>query len=518
MNTHYDERARTLAVLNGVSIITVASWAVLYVISTIIFGYYTGGPLDTYVLITLAQVLPFVLIHLLGSRGYVNVGGVLWVGSFFAVMMATVLVALHLYFIPLVVGVLLLIITSSLLFGAKAAWASAVVLTALEIGLATSIGRLGIESTVLTLLVLNFMVAGLMAYIHHERAAVRAGRARLEGILASSPDAVMLVDGDGLITMASHHVQTVTGRKAQACVGQPLAACLQNGTKLKAMLAALTPASTPSRFEMVVVHPDGTPIDVDAALVPLVEEGHITGAIISLRDITVLKDAERLKETLIANVSHELRTPLASLKIHHDLLSLNPDDAARYVPRLKRETRRLQTLVESLLSLSVLDQQPYHMVRDAMDLNPLVRDLVEDRQEVAQANDLSLSTELSPSPVVINGDQNLITQAVSVLLTNALNYTPPGGTVTLRVIRRSCGFGCAGVAVEDTGPGISLEDQQPLFERFFRGEAAQTSNAPGTGLGLSIAKAVAEKHGGSIEVSSTPGHGSTFTLWFPVEA
>ena len=112
----------------------------------------------------------------------------------------------------------------------------------------------------------------------------------------------------------------------------------------------------------------------------------------------------------------------------------------------------------------------------------------------------------------------MIGQVISILLTNAINYTPAGGSIAMRTLAKDFkGKSWAGFAVSDTGPGISLEEQKHLFERFFRGAAGRTTAAPGTGLGLAIAKEIIEKHHGRIEVQSNgvPGKGTTFLVWLP---
>ena len=228
----------------------------------------------------------------------------------------------------------------------------------------------------------------------------------------------------------------------------------------------------------------------------------------------------RIKDEFVANVSHELRTPIASLKLYHDLLRRNPQERVRYAERLERETRRLEQLVEDLLHLSRMEQGQVDLEPGPVDLNALAEQYALDRALLAEERGLRLSLDAQPGVPPVWADAQLLGQALSALLTNALNYTPRGGQVTLmtRTTTRESGQ-WAGIGVADTGPGIPAEEQPHLFERFYRGQAARETSAPGTGLGLSIAREIIERHGGEIEVISAgvPGQGATFIIWLPVD-
>ena len=234
-----------------------------------------------------------------------------------------------------------------------------------------------------------------------------------------------------------------------------------------------------------------------------------------------LRNLSRLKDEFLANVSHELRTPLTSIKLYHNMLEKQPQNLGQYTQHLKHETDRLARLIEDLLTLSRLDQgfSPLHPV--ALDLNRLAQEYVADRIPLAAERQLTLSIQThEPLPTAL-ADEQMTGQVLSVILTNALNYTPAGGRIMVSTqVEENQGRMWAGFAVSDTGPGIPAEDQDRLFERFFRGKVGRTSAAPGTGLGLSIAKEIIHRHGGRIEVRSegTPGRGTTFSVWLPVAA
>ena len=230
--------------------------------------------------------------------------------------------------------------------------------------------------------------------------------------------------------------------------------------------------------------------------------------------------ADRVKSEFIANINHELRTPLTNLVLYYQLLRSQPNNKTEErLDVIGRELQRLRSLIEDLLNLSHLDLG-YVTFRPVLcDLNGLITSLINDRQELARDRGLTLRTELQQDLEPVFLDEPTMVQAVSNLLTNALNYTPSGGKVSIRTIRaHEDGVPKVGFSVEDTGLGINAVDLPHLFERFYRGAAGRQTGAPGTGLGLAIVKQVVDHHHGRIEVQSgADGHGTRFTIWLPVK-
>src|SRR4051794_20856536 len=237
-----------------------------------------------------------------------------------------------------------------------------------------------------------------------------------------------------------------------------------------------------------------------------------------VQDITERRRAERLKEEFLATISHELRTPLTSIKGYVDLLSeeedLSPGVRLHAIGAIQRNAERLRRLVEDVQFVSQARAETLAMSMDEVQLDRVVQECAEWAAMRAVELDLELALDIEPL-LLEAADAGRLAQAVDHLLSNALNYTPPGGRVAVRVARDG---DTAIVEVADTGVGLSDEDAAELFEHFFRASSAVDGAVPGVGLGLAIVKAIVELHGGRVEVDSCAGAGTTFSVRLPARA
>jgi PAS domain S-box-containing protein len=240
----------------------------------------------------------------------------------------------------------------------------------------------------------------------------------------------------------------------------------------------------------------------------------------SLREANArLKELDQLKSQFVSNVSHELRTPLTNIKLYVSLLENGkPDKRPHYLQTLRRETELLQHLIEDLLDLSRLDMDKVHPTLRSVDLSELVRSLVHDRAALAASRGLQLVAITEPDLSLVPADPKMVAQVLTNLTTNAVSYTPAGGTVQV-CTGSELRDGQAGVtiAVRDSGPGIDDDERSHIFERFFRGAAARESGVPGTGLGLAICREIVSRHNGDITLNTELGMGSEFIVWLPCE-
>ena len=350
-------------------------------------------------------------------------------------------------------------------------------------------------------------------------------RDRLDALLTNIGDAVMVTNPEGIIEYVNPGWERLTGYTADEALGKT-SNILQSGEHSDAFYIEMWTAiqeGRPWRGEVVNRRKDGTHYDAALTITPVVDEiGKVIVFVGVLHDISALKALDRLKSQFVSDVSHELRTPLTNIRLYLDLLARTNDDQGkrlRYLKTLSRESDRLANLIDDLLSLSRLDADAVPFVPSQININDLLGALAEDRSNLAAERGLRLVTKPQKDLPDIFGDERLLTQVFTNLLTNAMNYTPEGGEISLctRVNTVEDKHWII-VEVVDTGLGIPHDEINMIFHRFFRGSASQTTGAAGTGLGLAICKEIVERHHGKISVESDgiAGHGSRFSVWLPV--
>ncbi len=222
-----------------------------------------------------------------------------------------------------------------------------------------------------------------------------------------------------------------------------------------------------------------------------------------------LQELDRLKSKFVSDVSHDLRAPLANLHLHLGLLEHGkPEKRDEYMITLKSQVGQLVDLVEDILDLSRLEREREQVEFLSIDLNAVAEQVVIANQPRAEAAGLALVFEPSAELPPVWGDRDQLARVIANLTTNAINYTRKGRVrvSTYQIERRAC------LRVEDTGIGIDPEDLPHVFERFYRGRRVNRAGIPGTGLGLGIVKEIIDLHGGTIDVESRLGEGSTFTM------
>jgi signal transduction histidine kinase len=230
-----------------------------------------------------------------------------------------------------------------------------------------------------------------------------------------------------------------------------------------------------------------------------------------------VQEANRLKTEFVTVVTHELRSPLTSIVGYVDLLlEAEGREAAEtrkaYLQIVKRNTDRLQELINDLLDIARLEAGKLELQRSPLDLEGLIQEVSGALRPQIAAKDQHLRLDLAASLPVVTGDPERLTQILLNLASNAHKYTPQGGSITIATRAERAGVR---IAVQDTGIGLSAEEQQQIFTKFFRAQHPLVREAGGTGLGLAIARALVELHGGTLTVVSAPGRGSTFNVILP---
>jgi two-component system sensor histidine kinase BaeS len=237
------------------------------------------------------------------------------------------------------------------------------------------------------------------------------------------------------------------------------------------------------------------------------ELGELANAFDQMAD--ALRHEDVLRRTLVADVAHELRTPATILRAScEELVDGLADPTPARLASLHDEVLRLGRVIEDLEALASAQAAGLHLQRAPVDLAGVATDAAALLQPSFDDAGLTLST--ATTPVTVDGDRDRLHQITVNLLTNALKFTPRGGTVTLAVEPVEA---LAKLAVSDTGPGIPADELPHVFERFWRGAGAGRS--AGSGIGLAIVAELTRAHGGRVTVDSTPGHGATFTVLLP---
>lgn len=259
-------------------------------------------------------------------------------------------------------------------------------------------------------------------------------------------------------------------------------------------------------------------------LAPVILQNDFLGTVSIFRDITHEVEVDRLKSEFVATVSHELRTPMTSIRGYTDVLLMGAagalnENQTHFLKIIKNNTERLNILVNDLLDISRIEAGRVTLSPQPLDLRELAEDVIEDvlRRSQEENKPMALSLDAPKKLPLVYGDMERVRQILANLVFNAYHYTAENGTIKVQ-IQPSNGGGAVQVDVEDNGVGISLEDQDRVFQRFYRGEHPLVLSTPGTGLGLSIVKQLVEMHNGRIWMKSSgiPGEGSKFSFTLPV--
>ncbi len=303
------------------------------------------------------------------------------------------------------------------------------------------------------------------------------------------------------------------------------------GTVPERLLAVADETTEPARFRERMLRLAATPDEVSDDEFELTETGHVfrgytapiegpdgrfAGRIWTLRDVTSDRDLERLRDAFIAAISHELRTPLTSISGFLELLGDEEHELGEtgrgYLTVIRRSTDRLQRIVEDLLLVAQIEARRLELSIGPVDLADVAVASTEAARPAADDKGVTIRLSTVDDAHVVADPQRL-GQVLDNLVSNAVKFTPPGGTVDVVVARDD---GQARLVVTDTGVGIPVEEQALLFSRFFRASTATRRAIPGTGLGLWIARAIVEQHGGTISLESQVGEGTRVTVSLPV--
>jgi two-component system phosphate regulon sensor histidine kinase PhoR len=344
-----------------------------------------------------------------------------------------------------------------------------------------------------------------------------AGRAELSAILESMAEGVVALDPEQRVLRANRRAAECLGLAAAPAPGTPFIEVARLPEISAAARGALAGQAT-AEIDVTLPGAAGRVLSVAAAPIRTAAGGP-RGAVIVLRDVTVMRRLERMRLDFVANVSHELRTPLAAMSSAIETVqSLGAEDGEareHMVDVAMRHAKRLGAIVDDLLALSQIESEGDRLERASVPLLRALRQAAASVAPAAAAAGVTVSLPRDAEDVRVLGHDGRLEQVWVNLLSNAVKYNRTGGAVTVEVApetaaREAC------VTIRDTGQGIPAEALPRIFERFYRVDKGRSRDQGGTGLGLAIVKHIVRAHRGRIEVESEPGAGSTFRVRLPL--
>ena len=391
----------------------------------------------------------------------------------------------------------------------------------------TGLVTFGVLELRYALLVLALLTAiGLLLPLRATRAPARianasdaepAGRA-LEAVLDGLPDPVVATDRNGLVIALNAHAQRLTPALRR---GEPASLALRMPPLVEAMRQAAASGKT-----HIAEFADRGPIDrwFEAHVIPVAYAG-IPGdrlLLVTMRDLTPLRQSEAMRADFVANASHELRTPLATLSGFIETLQ-GParDDAVareRFLDIMKGQATRMARLIDDLLSLSRIERNLHIPPEAKVDLVLVVHQVVDALQMLAREREVDVAVETSDNSLIVEGDHDELFRVFENLVENALKYGGTGKRVRIGMRREGDPPTRmeAVVSVQDFGPGIAPEHLPRLTERFYRIDVGQSRAEGGTGLGLALVKHILNRHRGRLVIDSVVNSGSTFSVHLPL--
>ncbi|MCW5824611.1 MAG: HAMP domain-containing protein [Cyanobacteria bacterium TGS_CYA1] len=397
----------------------------------------------------------------------------------------------------------------------------------------------------------NYMSSRLKLYDQHnvdslmaERNKFNSERNKLELVLMSIADGVVVLDKDNKVQIVNQAALLLFDKQAQEMLGKPLVFCSEgpDAPMICQIVQAFTDSVTPSdkalekngeisESAIAVTEPMIQSIQLGERIVrlhssPIFLKKEFIGSVMIMQDITKQIELERMKNEFMSNVSHELRTPITSIKSYVDTLcnhgdKLEADVYREFLQIIDNEADRLMHLVNDVLQLSRLEEADQELEMAPMDVRRAIEAAARAVNMMAKERDIDLIYPHSSDPgevPIVNINQESMERVIINLLTNAIKYTPSGGninvTVTVEPYKDKEGEEL-GVHVKDTGIGIPEDALANIFDRFFRVEK-KVHTIKGTGLGLTIVKKIVEKHYGRVAATSAIGQGSTFSFYLPL--
>ena len=358
------------------------------------------------------------------------------------------------------------------------------------------------------------------AVLESEKEEIRQEKENTERVLRSAAMSAITVDGAGNVVMLESEAELVIGATLRERSGKPV----WDGLKEGQMVTVATGGAQGMAVKDVMVRGEDETKRVIRASNAVIRdiEGRMVGLFSVLSDMTRYKEIDRMKKDFVANVTHELRTPLVATKQALTNILEFPESLdeghRRMVEIALRNTQRLYRLVNDILDFSKLEAGRLRLSKEMIETGPLLREVLSSIRPLAESRGVALAIDAPGALPRLFADRDKITQVIVNLISNAIKFTPGGGTVSVSTgAALQTGMDTLlEISVRDTGCGIEEKDISRVFEKFEQVEGGKNTGISGTGLGLPITKAIVELHGGTIRVKSAIGKGSIFTFTVPM--
>ena len=336
----------------------------------------------------------------------------------------------------------------------------------------------------------------------------------LEALFASMVEGIIVLSENGRVQRINSVAASFFGTKVQDACGKPLLQILRSPA-MEDLISRCSKTTAAVEQEIQVFSPQQLLLQAHASRY---QSGEKIGILLVLHDITEIRRLETVRRDFVSNVSHELKTPVTSISGFAETILDDPEMPAeqctRFIQIINKQASRLQSIIEDLLSLSRIEEHGRELPRESMKTRPLLEGVINLCRFAAEEKEIELELE-QDDPGKIHANANLLEQALFNLVQNAIKYSPNKSRVILRSQQLADAPQNIQFEVQDFGTGIPQQDIPRLFERFYRVDRARSRELGGTGLGLAIVKHIALVHGGTVDVESTLGNGSSFRLTIP---
>ena len=356
--------------------------------------------------------------------------------------------------------------------------------------------------------------------IRGEKKKVENDMVRTESVMTNMADGVVVVDRNGNILMMNPQAEAISGKALSQLSGKNIVDLSQIENQVVSLAKEIKSENRADiSKEIVRTGPAGMAETVKKATAIIQnEDGKIVGAVSIPTDAVKLKQVEQLQQEFIANMTHELRSPLTSIKAALEIMGKDAggDDASKGVLNTAiRNTERLNSIITDILDFSKLQSGKMVFHQEGSPAAEIAKEAAESMRAWATSKGIDLAVSVEPGVQHIYADRRRTVQVLINLISNAIKFTPQGGTIEISAdAGKESLAGFTFFSVKDTGCGIKKEDQGKIFEKFV--QVASGEKVGGTGLGLSITKAMVVMQGGRITLESEPGKGSTFRVGMPV--